>query len=483
MYYSRFASTVCLTAVLATTILAQAPSDVVERISNWPAPLYWQPAAPASERSPVYRHSVEREAASSAPGRLAGVNLGNLAVFVAMAPCRVVDTRNPVSTFGGPAFAAGEIRTIPMPSSPTCSIPVNAEAYSLNIAVVPVGTTMRWLTAWNTGAAQPLASTLNDRAGLVTSNSAVVPAGTNGAINIYVTDPTDVVIDINGYYAPQTIGTSTSMGLGAFATGTGTDDTAVGYHALMSNTTGVSNTALGFQALLSNTAGSSNTAFGWSAAALNTGGMDNTALGNYALYNNVGGSNNTALGDASLFNMSGGSFNIGVGQAAGSGLVGGSYNIMIGNEGTGVDSGVIRIGVSPRQTRAFIQGIRGVTTGVNDALPVVIDSTGQLGTANSARRFKRDIQDMGDTTSTIMGLRPVEFRYTVHGGQGPMQYGLIAEEVAGVSSDLVARNANGEIQTVYYDKVNAMLLNQVQKQERLIEKLESRIEDLENRLK
>ena len=93
---------------------------------------------------------------------------------------------------------------------------------------------------------------------------------------------------------------------------------------------------------------------------------------------------------------------------------------------------------------------------------------------------------MRNTTDIIMAMHPVEFRYKAHGSDGPLQYGLIAEEVAHVAPDLVAHNAEGEIETVHYDKVNAMLLNEVQKlyrhnetQERLIEKLESRIAELE----
>jgi predicted nuclease with TOPRIM domain len=108
---------------------------------------------------------------------------------------------------------------------------------------------------------------------------------------------------------------------------------------------------------------------------------------------------------------------------------------------------------------------------------------------------------MGDTTETLMSLRPVQFRYIVHGADAPLQYGLIAEEVAAVAPELVAHNAKGEIETVYYDKVNAMLLNQVQTQQRQIEaehahsqsqikqltglvsQLESRLAELENRVK
>ena len=89
---------------------------------------------------------------------------------------------------------------------------------------------------------------------------------------------------------------------------------------------------------------------------------------------------------------------------------------------------------------------------------------------------------MGDTTGTIMGLRPVRFRYKVYGPDSPEQYGLIAEEVAEVAPDLVVRNRDGKIETVFYDKVNAMLLNQVQTEQRLIESLKDQVRWLEDRL-
>ena len=113
---------------------------------------------------------------------------------------------------------------------------------------------------------------------------------------------------------------------------------------------------------------------------------------------------------------------------------------------------------------------------------MVIDSAGQLGTVSSSRTLKQDIHDMGDTTETLMRLHPVRFRYKVHGANGPEQYGLVAEEVAQVAPDLVATNKDGEIETVFYDKVNAMLLNEVQKQHRLIatqkKQLQSEIDHL-----
>jgi hypothetical protein len=115
---------------------------------------------------------------------------------------------------------------------------------------------------------------------------------------------------------------------------------------------------------------------------------------------------------------------------------------------------------------------------------VVVDSNGQLGTVNSSRRYKEDIQDMGDASSGLMKLRPVTYRYQqpYADGSKPIDYGLIAEEVEEIYPDLVAHLADGEVETVQYQKVNAMLLNEVQKQHRTIEELKARLDALERLL-
>jgi hypothetical protein len=97
-------------------------------------------------------------------------------------------------------MAASTARSFPMPSS-GCGIPATAAAYSLNVTVVPDGM-LQYLTVWPTGAGQPFASTLNSWDGTVVANAAIVPAGQGGAISVFVTDRTHVILDINGYFAP-----------------------------------------------------------------------------------------------------------------------------------------------------------------------------------------------------------------------------------------------------------------------------------------
>ena len=253
---------------------------------------------------------------------------------------------------------------------------------------------------------------------------------------------------------------------------TGENNTATGNSALSSNTTGGNNTANGVQALKNNTTSFQNTANGVQALLSNTTGDDNTANGVAALLSNTTGDSNTANGVAALFSNTTGTGNIALGYSAGFNLTTGNNNIDIGNNGVAAEASTIRIGSS--QTRAFIAGIRGVATGVVDAIPVLIDSTGQLGTASSSRRYKNEIKPMDQASEAILALKPVTFQYKSD-TRGTPQFGLIAEEVAAVNPDLVVRDEKGEIYTVRYEAVNAMLLNEFLKEHRKVEEQEATI--------
>ena len=118
--------------------------------------------------------------------------------FVPITPCRIADTRNPNGPFGGPAIIGGTARDFVIPNS-ACGIPSTAAGYSLNVAVVPRGT-LGFLTLWPSGQSQPLVATLNSIDGRTKSNAAIVPAGATGAISVFATDTSDVILDINGYF-------------------------------------------------------------------------------------------------------------------------------------------------------------------------------------------------------------------------------------------------------------------------------------------
>jgi uncharacterized coiled-coil protein SlyX len=262
---------------------------------------------------------------------------------------------------------------------------------------------------------------------------------------------------------------NTAIGAGTLLANTADSNTAIGAGALLSNTGGSSNTADGAFALFSNTVGGTNTATGGQALQNNTGGSGNTATGAQALQNNIIGSNNTAYGLGALFNSTG-DFNIGLGTNAGTSITTAGNVICIGQiTGANVSNS------------CFIGNIRGRTTVINNAIPVLIDAAGQLGTLSSSRRFKKEIKPMDHVSDAILGLKPVTFHYKSDKTNRP-EFGLIAEEVAEVNPDLVVRDTDGEIYTVRYDAVNAMLLNEFLKEHRKVEAQEASITQLKSRV-
>jgi hypothetical protein len=244
----------------------------------------------------------------------------------------------------------------------------------------------------------------------------------------------------------------------------GISNTATGLAALRDNSTGNANTATGRDSLLNNSIGNDNTATGNTALRDNSTGNGNTATGRDSLHNNTTGGRNTASGFEALFYNTTGSFNVALGAGAGSGVITANDVICIGRAVAGVNvSGT-----------CFIGNIRGVTTQNANALPVVIDGAGQLGTVASSERFKKDIAIMGQASEGILSLRPVTFHYKTDGENTP-QFGLIAEEVAKVNPALVVPDKEGKPYTVRYDAVNAMLLNEFLKEHRKVEELQATV--------
>ncbi len=203
---------------------------------------------------------------------------------------------------------------------------------------------------------------------------------------------------------------------------------AVGNIALRANTTGAFNTAVGSETMPFSTAAELNTAIGYGALyGVDTGSV-NTAVGASSLEVLTSGEANTAVGGASLRSMTTGTANVAIGHRAFSSATAGDYNvalggdagfnpltpansIFIGNAGLAPDTNTIKIGIQGTQLSTFIAGIRGRPTGIADAGAVLIDSAGQLGTINSSRRYKFDIETMADVPAMLGKLRPVTFRY------------------------------------------------------------------------
>src|SRR5205823_1957947 len=186
------------------------------------------------------------------------------------------------------------------------------------------------------------------------------------------------------------------------------------------------NTVNGVGALYYNKTGYGNTANGWSALNTNTAGFNNTADGFDALFHNTG------------------SNNIAVGANAGITLTTGSNNIDIGAAGVAGESNTIRIGKSGTQQKTFIAGISGKT--VASGVGVFISANGQLGTVVTSARFKEAIKPMENESEAILALQPVTFRYKHElDPDGIPQFGLVAEQVEKVNSDLVVRGEDGKV--------------------------------------
>ena len=267
---------------------------------------------------------------------------------------------------------------------------------------------------------------------------------------------------------------NTGVGAATLLNNSASENTATGAGALLSNTVGSSNTANGALALLNNTTGGANTATGYQALLNNTGGFDNVGTGLNALVSNTEGVYNTAYGDNALFNTTGSS-NIALGSFAGNELTTGNNNIDIGNRGVAGESDTIRIGdPTDAQTRTFIAGISGATA--SGGLAVYVNSNGRLGTTTSSARFKQDIHSMDKASETVLGLKPVTFRYKKDiDPDGIPQFGLVAEEVEKVNPDLIVRDKEGKPYSVRYDQVNTMLLNEFLKEHRKVAKLEATV--------
>src|SRR5216683_1264211 len=357
------------------------------------------------------------------------------------------------------------------------------------------------------GASLALPSTTSASVGVITlgGNRFLHNFGTNntflgaGAGNMAMTGTGDnTAVGVSALTA-NTTGTNNSA-LGYFALGantTGHGNSAFGYLALSANTTGIQNEAFGSGTLSLNTTGIQNSAFGLAALGSNTTGASNSAFGNCALFTNTTaggnsafgytaltanstGKNNVAVGAAALAKLTSGGGNIAVGTGAGGNLgAAESNNIYVGNSGIAGESNTIRIGFIGTQTAAFVAGISGKAS--PNGVAVLVNGTGQLGTTTSSRRFKHQIADIGAESDVLMKLRPVAFYYKPELDETQTrQYGLVAEEVAQVAPQLVLFGEDGTPQTVRYHFVNAMLLNEVQKQRQLVEEQQKTNEEQNN---
>ena len=246
-----------------------------------------------------------------------------------------------------------------------------------------------------------------------------------------------------------------------------------------------------------------NVAIGPFSQNLITTATNNTSVGNATLGSLLSGQNNSMFGGGCGGNITTGSNNHGFGEncfnggGPGVGLLTGSYNVALGTSAssafTGAESSNINInsvgvvgdgntlrigagtGTSAQQlNKAFISGIRGITTGSATAIAVLIDTNGQLGTVSSSARYKENIKDMGSYSECLYNLRPVVFNYKQHSSQDK-SVGLIAEEVEQYEPRLVVYDKEGLPETVKYHDLVPMLLNELQKLKYEVKELKKRV--------
>jgi HAMP domain-containing protein len=253
----------------------------------------------------------------------------------------------------------------------------------------------------------------------------------------------NVAVGWGALYSDTQGSLNTAIGTGALLLNIGDQNTATGAGALLFNNNGIYNTANGAFALHLNTEGDFNTANGFQALFSNTTGIENTATGYQALFSNTTGSSNTALG-----------------LNAGLSLTTGSGNICIG-------AGIFGVAGESDTTR-----IRNIYASVANGRAVYVNSDDKIGTLASSRRFKQEIKPMDKASEVLFALKPVSFRYKKEvDPTRSLSFGLIAEEVAEVDPELVTPDPDGKPETVRYEAVNAMLLNEFLKEHSKVEKL------------
>ena len=321
--------------------------------------------------------------------------------------------------------------------------------------------------------------------GLLPKAQAVVPPPDGGysgfntaegqnALFSLTTGAANTAVGWRSLFGETTGSFNTGVGAGALLLNTADENTGFGAAALLFNTTGTLNTAVGSAALLGNTMGNFNTATGHEALQSNTTGGGNTASGDRALSSNTEGISNTAIGFEALYNNDIGNDNTALGTTAGRDITG-SGNVCIG-EGMYGEAGV--------SNRTYIRNVHTLTqnfsAGVNDYVTVRL-SDGRLGhtAVVSSQRYKQDIRPLAGASEGLYALKPVSFRLKKE--FDPMQalgFGLIAEEVEKVDPALVYRNDKGQVESVRYEMVNAMLLNEFLKEHHKVEKLEATVAEL-----
>jgi hypothetical protein len=334
-------------------------------------------------------------------------------------------------------------------------------------------------TFYGSGADGSISTGTNDSAFGTDAMNLTTSGSDNTAIGAFA-------LDVN-----NTGSDNTAVGSDALENNTSSNNTAVGSFALISNTSGSNNTATGFDALLANTSGSNNTAYGANALISNTSASNNTATGAGTLYHNSTGTQNTANGVTALLSNTTGNFNTANGVNALHSNTTGSFNTADGLDALYANtSGFSNVGIGANAGRSLtgsgnvcigvnVYGVAGesnttriknVYSSIASGRAVYVNSDNKIGTLSSSRRFKEEIKPMEQVSEALFALKPVTFRYKKEiDPNGTKQFGLVAEEVARVDPVLVTRDGEGKPETVRYEAVNAMLLNEFLKEHQKVE--------------
>ncbi len=337
---------------------------------------------------------------------------------------------------------------------------------------------------------------LSDVLHALTSGSTNLALGHSSG-SVLTTESNNVLINHPGL-AGKSGWIITANGAGTrFVTTDMVDNQFVGINSGNTTLSGTNNTVFGAASLGMVTTSSNNEIFGNQIMTTATSGASSNCIFGSTAYNVGVGANNVLFGALSLASATSASTNVCVGNStgwdsgAGTGLLTGTLNILLGYTSgaayRGAESGNIiidngtGIAVIGESNKTKIAGIRGATTTNNDAVAVLIDSAGQLGTVSSSKRYKENIHDMGSYSDSIRHLRPVVFNYKEHGPTSK-SVGLIAEEVADIAPHLVVYK-DGDPETVKYHDLVPMLLNEFQKHCQLIGELQAINTDLLNRIR
>lgn len=352
---------------------------------------------------------------------------------------------------------SGATNTVEASALRTTTAPVVVSAAVAPIAGLGLVATSATTAAWSTVVAGPPASV-----------NLTVPKwnGTTGRslVNTGVSISALDALSIPGnLLLPATTSASVGnvlVGGTRFISGFGAANTFVGANSGNITLSGANNTGIGPQVLSAITSGASNTCVGSDCGVSVTTGTNNACMGHNSGLRLTTGSNNTFIGESSGRELLTGSSNVIVGGITAAYTTSETNNIVIGGTGVIADNNTIRIGLGTH-VRNFTNGIRGRTTGVADAIPVLVDSAGQLGTVSSSIKYKENIHDLVSMESIIRQLRPVEFNYK---GQDSKSIGLIAEEVEAIYPEMCIYTdaSKTELLTVDYPRLTVMLLKCVQ---------------------